>query len=214
VTGPGPPAWDILVATIPHRHARLLELLAALAPQMRPGVTVICCRDNLQLAYGDKCQVLMDASAAEYVSFADDDDLVAPGFIAAVQAALAGRPDYVGFPVTWTVDGAPQVPVEHSLRHGGWVNAADRLTRDIAHFNPVRRDLARQARWEGGYGADARWAAALRAAGCVRTEEWIPEPMYFYRYSAADNSALSRSPMAHPLPELPSWPWLTVLDRG
>jgi hypothetical protein len=59
--------------------------------------------------------------------------------------------------------------VFHTLKYGGWVNNPDALYRDIVHFNPIRRDLAIQGEWEGGDGADRRWADQLRALGCVKT---------------------------------------------
>lgn len=205
------PTWDLLICAIPHRHDKLAALLAELGRQIRPGVGVRVYRDNLETAYGGKCQALVDSSAADYVSFVDDDDLVAPDFVRRVTAALAERPDYVGFPVRWTLDGVQQMPVEHSLRHGGWTSQPGRLLRDIVHFNPIRRDLALLGRWEGGYAADGRWADQVRASGQVQTEAWIPEPMYYYRNSAGDTFQSAREPWRGEIPELPAYEWLTVL---
>ncbi len=207
------PSYDILVCSIPHRHASLCALLAELGTQMQPGAGVLIYRDNLEASYGAKCQALLDASAADYVSWFDDDDLPAPDFVSSVMKALAGRPDYVGFPVRWTLDGVPQIPVEHSLRHGGWHDTPDMLQRDIVQFNPVRREIALAGHWEGGYEAERRWADQVRASGLVKTEAWIEEPMYYYQDSRGDTFKTPRVRMPEAdIPELPSYPWLTAVQ--
>jgi len=207
-------AWDILIPSIVHRDAALRRLLAELDRQWRPGAGVRLFRDNLEVNYARKCQALAGSSQADYISFLDDDDMVAPDYIARVTAALAGRPDYVGYPVCFTVDGVPQMPVEHSLRYDGWENRADILTRDISQINPIRRDLALLGNWDhDDHGADRHWASAVRDTGLCRAEVWIGEPMYFYRFSSGDSFRSPRTPLpAGELPApLPSYPWLTVL---
>jgi hypothetical protein len=217
-----PPLWDILITSIPHRHALLCGLLAELDRQraelLGPGAIgrmgAIVYRDNLELPYGDKTGVLMRASRAQYVSCIDDDDLPGPGYLAWIWSALAGRPDFVGYPVRWTRDGQEQIPVSHSLRHGCWGAAGDgQLIRDLSEKNPIRRELALLGPWSGGYEAERRWAEAVRATGRVRTEVWVPEPLYWYRESSADTFKTGRQPLPGPLPELPSYPWLAVLGH-
>ena len=252
--------WDILMVTIPHRHERLCSLLASLDTQLPwPGVRVRLARDNLRAAIGDKRQLLLRASRASYVCFIDDDDRVAPDYVPRIAAALAGQPDYVGFPVVlrslpeaavrmlteisgprhhdlnvfwpppgqvlsasaeeaadlvargWAVpaatDDMPAVVVEHSLRHNGWQDGK----RDISHLNPVRRELALLGSFAGAsFAEDHGWAAQLRASGRLRTEAWIPEPMYYYDYRPSDCSKTSREPLKI-IPRLPSYPWLRVV---
>jgi glycosyltransferase involved in cell wall biosynthesis len=176
------PTWDLLVCSIPHRDEMLRGLLAELDRQHQPGVGVIIHRDNTDLPYGDKCQLLLDASTADYVNFLDDDDWIEPDYINVIREALDQQPDYVGFNVDFTEDGVKQVPVYHTLQHSGWVNNPEALYRDINHFNPIRRDLAVQGRWEGGCGADRNWADQLRGLGCVKTEVYIDRELLHYRH--------------------------------
>jgi hypothetical protein len=210
------PTYDVLILSIPHRDALLRDLLAELDRQMQPGVGVIVYRDNLEARYPRKCRALIEASRADYASFIDDDDMVAPDFIARVTAALEERPDYVGFPVRWTIDGVQQVPVVHSLRYGGWRNHPDILVRDIVHFNPIRRELALAGSWDhpdgADHGADGHWAYTIRQTGLCRTEAWIDKEMYYYRFRSADSFLAPRSPLpADRIPPLPSYPWLTAI---
>lgn len=203
--------WDILISSIPHRHDQLCGLLKELDSQLpAPGVGVHLYRDNLEATYGEKAAALLASSAADYVSYIDDDDMPAPDYVARITAALAEGPDYVGYPVRWTIDGELQRPVEHSLRHGRWENLPDMLVRDISEKNPLRRELAWTGVWVGGYAAEQQWAAGVRASGLVKTEVWIDEPMYYYQYSTSDRFTMVRHPMLE-LPPLPSYPWLTVL---
>jgi hypothetical protein len=207
----GSVTFDILISSIPHRHESLCALLEALDAQLpSPGVGVRLYRDNLEATYGEKQAALLASSQADYVSYIDDDDLPAPDYVARICAALAEGPDYVGYPVRWTIDGEPQIRVEHSLRHRRWENAPGMLLRDISEKNPLRREYAHHGVWQGGYGAEQQWAAGVRSGGHVRTEVWIPEPMYYYQYSTTGNFGTVRHPMAE-LPDLPSYPWLTVL---
>jgi glycosyltransferase involved in cell wall biosynthesis len=202
--------WQILVCSIWHRTGLLTELLDALAEQMLPGVGVIVFRDNLQTGYGDKCQALLEASTAEYVSFIDDDDMIDRDFVALIVAALERRPDYVGFNVRHTEDGVLQVPVIHSLEYPGWHNTPELLTRDIAHFNPIRRELALLSRWYGGNGADRQWAEGLRERCCVHTQEYIPLELLHYRHVMADTFEAPRVPLSAE-PPLKSYGFVTHL---
>ena len=199
-------SYDILIGSMEERTLELTALLAELERQIQPGVGVIVCRDNLELEYGPKMQKLLEASQADYISFMDDDDWVAPDFISRIMTALQEDPDYVGFKVKYTVDGVPQVPVIHSLQYHGWQNFPDKLTRDLVHFNPVRRSLGIQSSWTGGYAADGRWTDGLR--GLVKTEVFIDEEMYYYQNSSTKSFLAPHAPVTERIPQ-PDFPWVT-----
>lgn len=202
--------WDILVCSITHRTGLLCELLDELGRQVVPGVGVHVFRDNLETGYGAKCQALMDSSTADYVSFIDDDDNVAPTFVADIVAALDSQPDYVGFRVRYTEDGVLQMPVYHTLRYGGWQNTPEALYRDIVHFNPIRRTIASSVPWVGENGADATWAAGVRAGGQCRNEVFIDKELHYYQHRPHDTFLAPRSPLPNP-PARPDYPWVTWL---
>lgn len=212
--------YDILIPTIPHRHGHLCALLAELDSQIRAdrldisgGLRVHIYRDNLEATLREKNQALLDSSEADYVSWLDDDDWLAHDYVGQVMSRLTTyRPDYIGFPVEWTVDGQYQVPVDHSLRHQGWVNGPQGLTRDITALNPIRRELALLGKWDypRDHGADRAWAEQVAATGRVRTEKYIPWVMYFYRFRTGDSFLSQRQPL-NIVPQLPQYPWLTVI---
>ena len=98
----------------------------------------------------------------------------------------------------------------HSLKHGGWIDTPGALYRDICHKNPLRRDLAIQAPWEGDGGADITWAFALRQLGIVKTEVFIDRELYHYRSTGAYNSS-GLAPMDDPPPR-PDFDFVTWVE--
>jgi len=212
---PGPdPTFDILITSIPHRDGLLRGLLAELDQQITiPQIRCFVYRDNLELKYGDKTRVLVETSQAEYVCCVDDDDMIAPDFMRRVMAALRKRPDFVGYPVLWTRNGVQQIRVEHSLRYAGWNGNDQLLYRDLSEKNPIRRELALLGKWEGSYAAERAWADNVRATGLACKEEWIDDPMYYYRENPDIGFLVERKPFEEPLPDLPDYDWLTVIGK-
>lgn len=205
------PRWQILIATIPHRHLKLADLLQVLDAQMLPDVRVLVYRDNLEASYAGKLQALMDAATATYVSVLSDDDSVSPDFLPRVHTAMESDPDQIGFRVRYTEAGVRQQPVIHSLACGGWLDTPAELRRDIMYFNPMRRELAQLARFRG-FGCDAEWADDLRALGCVKTEVLIDDEVFYYQRDSADNFHSPRQPLPpETILPLPVYPWLDVL---
>jgi glycosyltransferase involved in cell wall biosynthesis len=206
--------WEILICTVPWRHDRLLALLAELDCQHRPGMGARLYRDPGTMPIAAKRQALLEASAAAYVCFLDDDDWISPRYVPVILAAIQEGPDYVGFCVRYLVYGTDQcIPVSHSIRHPGWLQDNTGICRDISHLNPIRREIAMAGSFEGGYSEDSRWAAGVRASGLIRSEAWIPEPLYEYRFSTTDNSGSGRTGLADDTARpLPAYPWLAVTD--
>lgn len=208
--------FDLLIATIPHRHAALCRLLAELDGQMLSGAGVLLYRDNLTVSYGPKCQALLDASAADYVAFLDDDDWVRPNYLGSILAALDSDPDFVGCPAPYYENGNLKETFVLSLYDRSAQYPGENTVRGragIAHKNPIRRDLALLGTWSGGFGADGDWGRQVRDTGRVQAEAWIGEPIYEYRWVSGDSFSTPRPPFApQDLPALPCYPWLTVLD--
>lgn len=191
----------------------LCDLLRELDMQWQPGFGVLVLRDNLErshLASHAKRDDLLAASRADYVSDVDDDDMIAHDYVASIMRALEQRPDYVGFNVYVTSDGNPHRHVSHSLNHewASWETDGV-LLRNITHLNPIRRELALQVKWDGK--TDEQWSDELWKTGTVKTEVMIDRDMYFYRHRTGSHFITQREPAPEPLPEIPSYPWLTVL---
>jgi hypothetical protein len=192
-----PPTWTILVPTIPARATLFARLMDRLLPQLdahEGRVTVLAWRNTGHPHLGALRDALVIAAPGEYVSFIDDDDLVPEYYVAEVVAALAGRPDHVGFQLEYTTEsGGEQVGreiVDHSLRHGRWHrNAEGQLVRDFTHIDPLRRDIALRGhfgRAKRGRAEDRMWVKQLR--GWLGTEAYIDKIMYHYLWSHEGSS--------------------------
>ncbi len=219
------PTWNILITTIPHRHDKLLALLALLDSQMQPGVSVLLCRDEHMAGYRPGLQALMDAATAEYVSAIADDDSYSPDAIPRVMAALDTRPDYVGFRQRFTENGAWRYPVTNSLANYGWNGCVpseggyyqhtppNEFKLDLMYVNPIRREHAQRVRFRG-LACDTEWADDIRALGIVKTEVFIDDEIYYYRRDLTDYISTPHGAFREDIIQpLPSYPWLTVVEH-
>lgn len=173
--------WSILILTMRERKLMLDRLLDCLAPQVEkfPLIEVMVRTDNRKQSVAQQRQDMMEKAVGEYINFIDDDDMVAQNYVESIYPLLDGV-DYIGFPVKVFRDGNPYSVSYHSLKHRDWKGFEYVSFRDISHLNPIKRELALKAKFEGGYGEDHRWALQLRNLRIVKTEHYIPEQMYFY----------------------------------
>lgn len=173
--------WSILVLTIPERQ-RLFDRLRATLRGARCYPDVELCvlhtTDGPE-KMGENRQRLLESAQGDYVCFIDDDDLVPTDYVECIRPLLDGV-DYVGFPVeVWSGDQLSMMAF-HSLAFKGWYEKGNVAYRDISHLNPIRRELAIQAKWLGAGESDRVWSSQLRNLNIVKTEHYIPTPMYFY----------------------------------
>lgn len=184
--------WTILVATLGQRQERFERLLSHLLPQVEEAagaVNVLAYWNNGERPLAEVRQALVDEADGTFVSFVDDDDLVAETYVSAILARLRETPDvdYVGFQLQCYVDGFPLKPTYHSLRYPYWYDDERGFYRDVSHLNPVRRELALQADFRRTTPPeDVAWADQLR--GQLKTEAYVPDVMYRYYSSSTDTT--------------------------
>jgi hypothetical protein len=187
------PTWAILVPTIAQREELFARLLGVLLPQLdrHDGqVRVIGWRNVGEPRLAELRDTMVATAGTEYVSFVDDDDLVAPHFVDAVVEQLDKRPDHVGFKVAYCVDGEQKEIVDHSLRHGRWHRNGDmQLVRDFTHLDPIRREHAergRFARAKPGRAEDRVWVKQVRPF--LFSEGYADDVLYHYLWSETGTS--------------------------
>jgi glycosyltransferase involved in cell wall biosynthesis len=182
--------WNILIATLGQRHARLERLLAQLLPQTEPyhgDVTVTAFYNHGEHQLGFVRQSLVDHASSTYVSFVDDDDELPDYYVDEVMARLDGDVDYVGWRLQCYVDDVPLKPTYHSLRYTRWYDDASGYYRDVSHLNPIKTELARHADFRRGHPPeDVAWVDQVRPF--VKTESYIDKIMYHYRSSSIDST--------------------------
>jgi len=174
--------WSILILTQPSRAGFLARLLSVLEPQVEkfPDVEICVRLFDKSMDLGTNRSEMIKQAKGAYVNFVDDDDLVPPVYVEHIYPLL--NKDYVGFRVQMDIDGVDQKPTYHSLKYKEWNGDSDGWYRDISHVNPIRRSIAIQVPMRGGHGEDARWAQEVRNLHLVRTENYLPEIMYYYHF--------------------------------
>lgn len=191
------PKWSILVATLNRRAPQLRNLLAGLLPQVEAvegAVEIVLFPNDGERPLGHVRQDLLEAARGEYVSFVDDDDEVSPRFVEAILPLLDGV-DYVGWRMQCWVDGRKLLPTFHSLRYERWFDDRRGYYRDISHLNPIRRELALLGDYRVATAAeDVSWASQVRGTGRVRSEHFVDDVMYLYRYDTRDSTQRGVAP--------------------
>jgi hypothetical protein len=215
------PTWTILVPTLGQRAGLFERLMAALLPQLDPyegRVRVVAWWNNGEPTLADIRQELVLSTTTDYLSFADDDDLVPDYFVAEVMRALDERPDYVGWQTHYTANGRDHGLVDHSLRHGGWYERKNpyALLRDITHINPMRTEVAKRGDFRQGVRTgrpeDRPWVEQIRVTRQLKREVYIDKIMYEYLWRQ-DTSAwrkphlIDRRPERRPHVASPYFSW-------
>lgn len=179
------PLWSILIPTIAQRELLLLRLLGVLLPQVDDAggrVEVVGYRNAGSPSLGEIRDKMIRDARGEYVSFVDDDDLVVDDYVPAILAALADRPDHVGFRMEYSSDGGEPEIVDHSLKYARWHRTADgRLVRDFTHVDPIRRECAMAGRFaqaRAGRAEDRAWVKQVRPH--LRSETYVDRVLYRY----------------------------------
>lgn len=169
----------------------LSKLMACLEPQLKdfPEVELIAKEFTTNTTLGENRQALAELATGDYVSFIDDDDLVADDYVATIYPLLDGV-DMIGFMVACYNDGTYWMAARHSLNNPkpGWYENGTAY-RDINEKNPILREKALQVKWEGGYSCDSHWAGRMRDLGLLQTENFINRPMYTYLYRSTKADA-------------------------
>lgn len=183
---------SILIATIQERQGQFLALKSYIEAQLpESGVEVVFCCDNREMSIGAKRQQLLEMAQGEYVCFIDDDDMIHPEYVPKIMSAIGMGVDCVGFLVA--LDGWENNRIICSLSNQwqGWYDNVGgyRFVRCPNHLSVLKREhcLAIGYRDKRG-GEDADFSLALKASGLVKTEHFITEIMYEYRFKHGKRS--------------------------
>jgi hypothetical protein len=182
--------WQILILTIPSRAEFLKTLMERLQPQLVPGVEVVTALDDGDVTIGAKRQSLIENATARYVCFVDDDDLVAPDYVARVMNIINrdDAPDVVGFKLRHYIDGKLAGIAVHSYGAAGIAiqvphRGVRRHERLPNHLNPVRRELALAVGYKDrNTGEDGDFAQRLAKLRPRPREEFVDHHLYEYLY--------------------------------
>ena len=172
---------SILICTLPERVGFLRRLRAVLDPQMQgqPVELLLDARPR-PVSIGTKRNTLLDRARGDYVAFCDDDDLVSANYVADVLAALKDSPDCAELRGIITTDGRNQRSFHHSIEHQAWSEKDRVYLRYPNHLNPIKRELALQARFpEKNHGEDKEFSDRVKPL--LKTMGASPMVTYFYQ---------------------------------
>ena len=191
------PALSILIPSLHGRHTTLAALLKELHRQIfatdNPWqVEIHCALDGGEKPVGEKRDALLRHARGRFIAFIDDDDMVAPSYIADILQAMIHQPqaDCVVFAGRLEVDGVYAGPFDYSITHKKYYQRGNAYFRTPNHLCPVRRELALQVGFKAiNRGEDTDYA--LRLFPLLKSESSIPDPeninqrktLYFYRFS-------------------------------
>ena len=197
--------WSILICGVPERYHLAQPLLYSLLEKQSvarsPDIELLYLMDNRRMSVGAKRNLLLGAARGEYLSFIDDDDMVADDYVKRIYGAFAWckkqahTTDVVCFPQRATL---VQEQVIHECRYS--LTYAKREPKRVlaatanprvfnwtgppAHTMIWRREIAQSARFpDKQFGEDCDWVDAVCAR--AETEYQIEgEPLYAYIYNS------------------------------
>jgi glycosyltransferase involved in cell wall biosynthesis len=183
----------IAIPTIFGREEQFNSLLAELERQKEPyyfQVEILWHKDNKEMSIGAKRNLLYKQAKGAYTVLLDDDDTVAPDYIAKVMEALKQEPDCVGYLEQCTMDGVVKIAC-HSNRfkdwkdnYGGYDYARTIFYKDVIKTSIAQKVQVRDMR----FGEDHNFAKRLKVSGLLKKEVFINEIMYYYSYQTMSKS--------------------------
>jgi len=192
---------------MPLRGQLLNRLMTVLAPQVSShlDIELLVKTSDPTMPVGENRTAMMKQAVGDYVCFIDDDDLVNPNYVSTIYPLLDGV-DYVGFNVEQRINGSLRCIEKRSLTFtkGVYQDGQGGYFRDIAHTNPIRRELALRVPMTGFPEEDTRWANGLRDLGIVKTEHRIDKVLYYYLFRT-DKPEEEGKPA---IPSIEEYPWL------
>lgn len=207
--------WSILISGIPERFHTVQPLLYSLLETQAVGrmsdIELLYLLDNRRRSVGAKRNALLDAACGEFISFIDDDDMVAADYVKRIHDAIlqARRTDVVPDVICFGQRASLQPhgithECTYSLAH--WRNRpADNRRQLAAAPGPDGQPLPHTLLWSGPPAHTMCWRRAL--IGTTRFPEkqfgedvaWVDvmceratmelqldgEPLYLYNFDEA-----------------------------
>lgn len=184
----------LLSILIPSTHDRLVMtalLVDKLMQQIescgeRNNVRIHTDIDNRETIIGAKRNRMVEGCNGKYVCHFDSDDEPADNYIKEITGALYQNPDVVGFRGHQTTNGKDRVDfkISKDLPYTtAFINGKPEYWRYNNHLSPVRREIALQIKFPDiSFGEDYDYATRLKNSGLIKTEVFIDDFLYHYKF--------------------------------
>lgn len=177
---------SILICHLNSRKAQYMMCVDSIGAEDHSDVEILYEADDGQIPIGQKRNWLLERATGDYIAFIDDDDTVTSDYLPLILSALQAEPDCVGISGLLNMPGYPQMIFKHSIQYGAWYTGNDGVFyRTPNHLNPVKRQLALQARFPSSrsFGEDRIYSDMLRVM--LKTEVMTCGSLgYTYIYNA------------------------------
>lgn len=179
---------SILIPTIWKRNKEF-RLLWDFIKSQSDEIELLSDCDNGELSIGLKRNELLQRSNGEYVAFIDDDDEVSSDYIKLLMEGINKGVDCCSLSGMYFVDGKLDGFFEHSLKYKEWKTNPDNVEHEIKyerypnHLNCIKASIAKQFKFpEKNFGEDHDWSKQIHESGLLKTEHYIEQPIYYYKY--------------------------------
>lgn len=177
---------SILICTLPNRKEMLDKLIAELQDQVYYcGWPVEIKLDDSDHTIGEKRNSLLSTADGEYVCFIDDDDTVSSNYILLLLDGIKKGVDCCSLKGIYSVNNVFDGIFEHSIKYQEWKTTSNEIKyeRYPNHLNCIKASIAKQFKFpEKNFGEDHDWSKQLHESGLLKTEHYIEQPIYFYKY--------------------------------
>ena len=179
---------SILTPTLVERRERFRRIEEKLRRQIQNGPYAECVEhlrleDTGEYSIGYKRNILMNRARGEFIVFVDDDDDVSDHYVSLICETIKSNPDIdcVGIRGTITFNGSHSHDLIHSLQYKRYFKKNSVYCRPAMHFNPMRRSIAVQYRFEDvSLGEDMDWSMRMVRENALKKECLISQPLLFY----------------------------------
>lgn len=139
--------------------------------------------DEGEKSIGLKRNELLNASSGRYVVFVDDDDVVSSDYVFKILTAIKSKdPDCCGIEGRIIKNNSIPKKFKHSIRYKDWYEENGIYYRCPNHLNPIKRELALSVGFDDiSFGEDKNFSIKIQPL--LKTEVFIPGPVYFYQPS-------------------------------
>lgn len=185
---------NILIPTIEDRKELFDELVSNLERQIKDcnaeeEIRILSLCDNRILSIGAKRNELLERAKSDYVCFIDDDDMVSYKYIKKLLEGIDKGVDCCSLVGVYTIDGQNPELFEHSIKYKEWRTTPPtygiRYERNPNHLNCIKTSIAKQFKFpETWHGEDHEWSKQLQLSGLLKTEHYISDVLYEYKYNS------------------------------
>lgn len=182
---------SILVCSVHTRYKTFLPLmqdqlynqLTALPQADQDRVEIIVLTDNKQMMLGHKRNVMVEMAQGKYIVFVDDDDRIAPDYIASLLKGTESGADAIVFNAEVRLNGEEAHICQYSKDFKADFNQRGLYYRIPNHICCIKREVSLKSSFPNLlYGEDSGYSKVLLPH--LKTEHKIDKVLYYYDYNA------------------------------